>query len=44
MLRKETLQDELFRLKQLAKNSKDLSTSFRYKSNTENRIVTIKNS
>ncbi len=42
-MKTESIQDHDYRLKQLAKNSKDFSLSFRYKSNTENRVITIKN-
>lgn len=43
MKQTETLQDEIFRLKQLAKQSKDNSKQFRYIANGINKIVTIKN-
>ena len=43
MKQTETLQDHDYRLKQLAKASKDNSTQFRYIANGVNKIVTIKN-
>ena len=43
MKQTETLQDEIFRLKQLAKQSKDNSTQFRYIANGVDKIITIKN-
>ena len=43
MKKHETIAEYEFRLKQLAKNSKDTSTHFRYLSKNENRIVTLKN-
>ncbi len=39
----ETIAETEYRLRQTAKNSKDNSKQFRYLSNKENRVVTIKN-
>lgn len=43
MKQSETIQEQLYRLRELAKKSKDNSREFRYIANGVNRIVTIKN-
>lgn len=42
-MKQETIQEQAYRLRELAKNSKDVSASFRYLSKDSNRVI-IKNS